>query len=1079
MYQERLLHPMRVGFVAGPEPRHHATRHFCLAVCLPLLAFFLLGVTTVSWSQGTTAAITGTVKDSTGAVMPGVSVTVRNVETGVARTVQSGAAGRYSVSNIAPGQYEVQVEISGFQSEVRRGIEMTMGREAIVDFTLQVGQVAEQVVVTGEAPLVDTSSAAMAGLVDQQQVEDLPLNGRSLTQLASLQPGVMYYRSASACTGMGENISIGGARTRQVNFLLNGTSILNYFGKSPGGVSGHQMGAEAVREFTVLTSSYSAEFGKSAGGVVNAVTKSGTNTFHGSLYEYLRNDNLEATRWEDNAFAGGIKPQFTRNQFGGSLGGPIRRDQTFFFLSTEYLRDRFGNSTVSSYPTAAARQGQVPRVPPFIVNPAIKPWLDLLPIPTGQDLGDGTARHPGYTMQPTNQNYGNVRIDHRYSDSDSLYGSYVIDDSERINPTPLGIYWEALPYRGQYITLEETRIASPTLLNTAHFGYNRSKTFQDPECTDLMKTKLAFAPGGYCGRGGLSGLGAGFGPRRYIMNSFQYWDTLAWTRGIHSFTFGGYFERQRLNGRASTSPGGQYGFFGGIENQLQAIVQFYEAPLPGTIHWRGMRQNLGAVFANDSMRLRSNLTVNLGLRYEPYNSPTEVNGLLADIPCLACNVKLGEPFFENPSLKNFSPRVGIAWAPGGRQTTSVRAGFGIFYDPILHHQWLDAPFQAPPYRKESRITFTRANPGPFPNGYDLFLANDPRIVQTLVNSIQAKPSQPYSMQYNFSVQQQLPGQVVVQLAYVGTGSRHIPRTQDNQAFPTILPDGRIFFPVGSVRRNPNVAELRFRSFDSNSSYNSLQLVVRRRFSQWFGFQLSYTYSKTIDIKSDIQGSGDMPNDEFEAALPEFQQIDRGRSALDARQNFSTNFTVDLPFARDQQGVAGKVLGGWKALGIVSLQTGLSFSPTIAGSVDASIMRTQTTRNQMRPSWAPGCDSKNAVLGTPSSSDYQGTNPRRPYLDPACFVLPEPGFLGNVGRNVFTGPGVATLDFSLVKNTAIRENINLEFRAEMFNVLNRVNFSSPSRQVFNRPVNVPVGGFATITSTVTSPRQIQLALRLTF
>ncbi|MBI4442074.1 MAG: TonB-dependent receptor [Acidobacteria bacterium] len=1031
----------------------------------------------MSWSQGTTAAITGTVKDSTGAVMPGVSVTVRNVETGVARTVQSGTAGRYSVPNIAPGQYEVQAEISGFQSEVRRGIDMTMGREAVVDFTLQVGQVAEQVVVTGEAPLVDTSSAAVAGLVDQQQVQELPLNGRSLTQLATLQPGVLFYRSSSACTGLGENLSINGARQRQNNFLLNGTSVLNFHGKSPGGVSGHQLGAEGVREFTVLSNSYSAEFGKSAGGVINAITKSGTNTFHGSVFEYLRNDNLEAPRWEDNAFAGGKNPEFRRNQFGGSLGGPIRRDQTFFFLSSEYLRDREGNTSTPALPNAEARQGRVPGVDPFTINPAIQPFLALLPVPQGADQQDGTSLHTVTNTQPTNQNYGNVRVDHQLSDTDSLYGSYIIDFSDRRSGGGLGFTWEDNIYRSQYATLEETKIISPTLLNTAHFGLNRSVTAQLPDCTDEVRKLTTYTPTGICGRGGPPQFGVGFGPRNFIMTSFQYWDTVSWNPGMHSFKFGGLWERFRVNGSSIISPGGNYSFLGGTANMLQANVSFFEGPLPEALHaWRGYRQNLFAFFANDAVRLRSNLTVNLGLRYEFVTVPTEVDGLMARLETLTSAAHVGDPAFENPSLKNFSPRIGIAWSPGASQNTSIRAGFGLFFDQFTHALWNTSLFQTPPLWREARIS---RNPAqgiivPFPNAFDVyFVPGHPRVLPSFVFAQDGKPSQPYTLQYNLTVQRQLPGQLVVQGSYVGSGGRHLSRGVDNQALPTILSDGRIFFPANSVRRNPNFEEIRYKLFDANSSYNSLQMAIRRRFARGVGFQVSYTLAKAIDTASDSQGAGDLINDAPFATLPEFPEIDRGRSAFDVRHNLSLNVSADIPFG-SHVGIPGKLLGGWKIQSIFSRQSGLPFTTTISGTVDASVMRTRSTRGQLRPSLKPGYTVESVTLSVPSAS-----NPLGQYLDPAAFILPDPGFLGTLGRNVFSGPSLFTIDFSLTKETAITEQMNLEFRSEFFNMMNHPNFSLPARNAFNRSVNVPQGGFGRITDTTGPGRQIQLALKLTF
>lgn len=1056
---------------------------------VPLIA--LLGCLVLwpqtAWNQVAAGSISGTVKDASGAVSPKVQITARNVDTGVSRTVQTDGTGHYLVTNLLPGNYEVRAELAGFDTEVRRGITLTLGREAVIDLTLNVGQVQQQVVVTGEAPLVDTTSAAVSALVDQQQVSDLPLDGRSLTQLAILQPGVFYYRDPSTTTGAGQNISINGARTRQVNFLLNGTSVLNWFGKSPSGTSGDQLGVDGIREFTVMTSSYSAEFGKSAGGVINAISKSGSNQFHGTLYEYLRNSDLDARSFFD---PGSGPPPFKRNQFGGNLGGPIAKDKTFFFVNVESLRERLGLTLIDNTPTAAARQGILPRVAPISIAPAMLPYLALLPLPNGQDNGDGTGRYRFSFSQPTNEDYVNTRIDHNFSSSDSLFGSYVFDNSNRttVNFTPDSLALS--PYRAQYVSLEETHIFSAALLNVAHFGVNRSKTNQIPECSPA-DAALAFVPGpptrctNFQGNAGFTAPNQTLGPRIFLINSFQGSDTVSWNRGDHSFKLGGSMERIQNNGQEQSSPWGVYQT-GSLQNFLTANMAYFEAPYPPTLDiQRGMRQNLFAFFGNDTIRLRSNLTVNLGIRYEFITVPTEVNGLLANIDCMTCFQRVGEPYFKNPSLHNFSPRVGMAWSPGGSQKTSVRAGFGIFQDELLHHQLLDAPFRTPPFWSAGRATSTAANPVPFPNAYDLFLAGRISNSPSFIFAVDGKPAQPYTLQYNFSVQRQLPGDVVIMAAYVGSGGRHLARVVDNVAYPTILPNGTIFFPTTSVRRNSNYQEVRFRTFDSTSSYNALQLQARRRFAHGIAFQGSYTWSKSLDMISDSQGSGDIINDTVFATLPEYPRIDKGRSAYDVRQLFVGNFTFDLPFGpgklvgRNLGSIAGKVVGGWQGQGIVTLQSGM---PTGA-FLGFDNARTQSTRQSERPNLAPGCTAANAVLGPPDKT----TNPQGAYLNPACFSLPAPGTLGNLGRNVFSGPGLATLDFSLIKNAPIWENLNLEFRAEVFNLLNRPNFGYPGQPtfpgtmtVFNTPgQTVPTGTFSTITSTLTSAREIQFALKLRF
>ncbi len=1040
------------------------------------------------WGQLATGSIAGTVKDSSGAVTPGVQMTVRNTDTGIARTLQTEANGRYSVTNLAPGTYEVHAELTGFGKGVRQGITVTIGREAVVDFSLSPGEVQEQVVVTGEAPLVDTSSAAVTGLVDQQQVTDLPLNGRSLTQLTTLQPGVLLYRiNASALTGTGQNISVNGARDKQINFLLNGTSILNYYGKSPGGVSGDQMGVEGVREFSILSSSYSAEFGKSAGGIINAVTKSGTNSLHGSLYEYIRNSSLDAKSFWEN-FTGAAKPQpFKRNQFGGSVGGPLRKDKVFFFANVEILRERLGQTNLDQFPDAASRRGVLPGLAPFTVASGVAPYLNLMPVPSTPSIGtSGTAIYSFTFSQPTNQQYVNGRIDHRFSDSDSLFGSYVIDDSIQTQAT-VPHFTADLPNRSQYVSLEESHIFSPIWLNTAHMGFNRSKAILSPTC-DATALALDFVPGsGLCPRFTASGFTlptAQFGPRIFILNSFQPSDTISWARGDHQLKFGFSMEHFQLNGRSAISPGGNYGF-SGLQNFLLGNMTFFESPKPGVNSWKGLRQNLFALFANDTMKVRSDLTVNLGVRYEFITSPTEVHNYIANIDTPTSPAsRTGGALFANPSLKNFSPRIGMAWSPGASQKTALRAGFGIFYEQLVHSTWMDGGFQVPPYWYEGRFTGTAATPVPFPNAYSVVQSGTVPFPSSFIFTTDGHPPQPLVLQYNLSVQQQLPGQIVVQAAYVGSGGRHIERHVDNAAPPTIL-NGSYFFPAGSARLNPNFAEVRFLRFDTTTSYHSLQMSARRRFAQGIAFQLSYTWAKSLDDQSGAQGQGDTPNDSYFATLLVAPKFDRGRSSYDARQNFVANFTADLPFGpgklagRNLTGAAAKLLGGWQAQGVLTLQTGL----TTGALLSFDNARMASTRFSQRPNLASSCSKSSGVLGTPNQFPNAVA---APYLNPACFSLAPAGFLGNLGRNAFDGPGLAALDFSLIKSTSVTEKLKLEFRAEFFNLLNHANFGYPSSTgtmiAFTAPGQAqPVGNFSTLSNSpmTTSPRQIQLALKLTF
>ena len=450
--------------------------------------------------QVTTGTISGAVRDQSGAVLPGAGVTIRNVETGITRRIAADEQGRYRVPQLPLGNYEVEAEASGFSTEVRQGITLTIGREAVVDFSLNVGQVAERVVVEGEAPLVQTTTSEMGALVDNKKIRDLPLNGRSFEQLALLQPGVVVYAVASRELqfGSGVKFSVSGSRAYSNLFLLDGTDINDQADFTPGSAAGVVLGVETLREFSVLTNTYSAEYGRKAGGIINAVTKSGGNEIHGNAFYFHRNDNFDARNFFNTvSFA---KPEFKRNQFGGTAGGPIRKDHTFFFGGYEGLRERLGLSNLTVVPTAPVHQGLVQnrttgQFENVGVDPRVRPYVDLFPLPNGRDFGDGTADFFSSPSKPTREDNFSVRLDHQISENDSLFGRYTFDDAEVFIPEKIPTFGTGLVSRYQYVTVEEKHIFSPSVLNVLRLGYNRS--FSD---TGALQTigptpNLAFVPG--------------------------------------------------------------------------------------------------------------------------------------------------------------------------------------------------------------------------------------------------------------------------------------------------------------------------------------------------------------------------------------------------------------------------------------------------------------------------------------------------------------------------------------------------------------------------------------------------------
>src|SRR6266404_1557895 len=590
------------------------------------------------FAQTVGASLQGTVYDPSGAVVPQAEISIRNIDTGAVRTLVTDAGGRWREPVLLPGDYELRVSATGFQTILRKGVHLAVGQDAVMDLALELGRTGSEISVTADAERINLTSGAISGLVDEKQMRDLPLNGRSFQQLALLEPGVNSVNAGGndPVGGRTPKISINGMRPEVSSFLLDGTDINDVYNKTPGSVGGVLLGVEAVLEFQVLTNSYSAEFGRSAGGVINAVTRAGANQVHGSLFEFLRNSDLDAKNFFDPATQ--PIPPFKRNQFGAVLGGPIRRDKTFFFGSFESLIDRLGVTGVTSVPDLAARQGQLPSGP-VNVNPQISAVIAaLFPSPNGRNLGGGVAQYLFTAPQPTNEYFGQGRIDHRFSDKDSLFGRYTFDNGT-VNRPPTtkapGTNTDERS-RNQYFTVEYHHIFSPSLLNTLRLGFNRSDHESVNQRNINIPPALSWITGQPFGYLTISGVATeDFGdyrlPRLDRLNNFQYADTLFVNRGAHGVRLG--FETQRIQfNQNTTSQVGGLLTFTSLSNFLQGIPSQFDFAVPGGVDPnRGYRQTLFAFFAQDDVRLKRNVTVNLGLRYEFVTVPTEVNGKISNL----------------------------------------------------------------------------------------------------------------------------------------------------------------------------------------------------------------------------------------------------------------------------------------------------------------------------------------------------------------------------------------------------------------------------------------------------------------
>ncbi|MBI3940367.1 MAG: TonB-dependent receptor, partial [Acidobacteria bacterium] len=680
--------------------------HQILASLIFFAPGFLASSHALILAQITTATISGTAKDATGAVLPGATVTVRNTETGLVRISITDDEGRYRATLLPVGSYQVEIELAGFQREIRSGIQLTMGREAIVDLTLKVGEVTESVTVSSEAPLVETTSSSLGGLIDDRQIRNMPLNGRSIGQLTALEVGVTISR---ASTTPESSFNIGGARRYQTKILMDNSDISSLNNEMPTSVAGVFLGVEAVREFKVQVNNFSSEFGGS-GGVVSAVTRSGTNAFHGSLLEFHRNSAFDARNFFNPQ---GAPPPFKRNQFGASLGGPIKKDKMFFFVNYEGLRDRENNFTINNVPTELAKQGILPPNRTVQVHSNIKPYLALLPPPNGRDNGDGTGEYVASVKTPANDDFFMARIDYNFSTKDSLYSRYSIDDAIKSTPTNPATINRVNRSRSQYFVLEETRILTPTLLNAFHVGFNRSggsgpceQLVSIPSSLDLIPGRPFATSGGFLMNAlNITALvGCNTALRTDAFNVYEYGDNVSWNKGRHSLKSGLLVKNLRYHVTNYTEYGGVYTFTT-MERLLTGRPNAFRSVFPDTDATRSWRQTLYGFFVQEDFQVKRNLTFNLGLRYEFTTSPIEVHGRSARLlrPSDPGPTVLGRGAYVETSKKDFAPRLGFAWDPKGSGKLSIRGGFGIFFEPLMPYAYGYSPGvrMAPFFRRAS------------------------------------------------------------------------------------------------------------------------------------------------------------------------------------------------------------------------------------------------------------------------------------------------------------------------------------------------------------------------------------------
>jgi hypothetical protein len=1057
--------------------------------------------------------ISGIITDPAGAVVPEAQITIRNQETGGERHLLSDAAGAYAAPSIPVGVYAISVVREGFAPQTRSGISLTVGQATRIDLTVHPGNITEQVTVTDVPSSVNLSTQQISGLVNERQVKDLPLNGRSYDQLITLNPAAVNYtaqRSGSVGTSnssVGSMFAISGRRPQDNLYLLNGVeytgaSLINV---TPGGTSGQLLGVDAVREFNVVSDTYSASYGKRQGAQISIVTASGTNHVHGSAYEFLRNSFFDARNYFDQAHI----PNFQRNNYGASLGGPVRTNRIFLFGNYEGYRQNLGITDVTFVPDTQARQG-------FLPNPAnpsgprknygvangVGPLLNLWPAQNGPELldakGDPTGIGEAFSSptQHIREDFGTARFDANLSSRDLLFAVYTADDSTADTPTqnPFSLINESL--REQVVSIQEQHVFSAHLLNTARVGYSRASFFFlgsiPPSIQADTPGFLAGKPTGAIviagstasnGSSQITGAGANVGSNNATArNLYTFDDHVFYSRSRHQIEAGVWLQSLQSNDNLAQNQYGQASF-ASLTTFLQGTVKtFTVVPNPTPLNWRSF---MGAAYLEDTWQLSPTFEIRGGIRFESTDGWNEAHGRASQYGftngIINTTPTTGTSALSNNRAKILpEPRVGIAWNIFGDGKTSLRSSVG------LHHSLLDnldyRLDQAAPYN----TTLSYSN---------VPIATPISGTAGLISPSNVQPdiSTPSVVSYALSIEQQLDQTTSITVGYVGSHGYHQILSEDqnepgsiicssNSSCPVGTATGTIYYPT-TVKANPLVANTTSWTSGGSSNYNALEVDLRRNLAHGLQLRANYTFAKNLDDGSAWNTSVSANTPAF-VSYPGNPSLDYGPAATDIRHLAAFNATYELPVGRGHLLLAtasplvNHAVSGWSLSTIATLQSGFPFSPQLGYNPTGS----GDTRNPVRPDLNPDFHGKLYAGGNTAARVAQ-------FFSPTAFAAPAYGTIGNLGRDTLTGPGYADWDLSLLKSTALTEGIRLQFRAEFFNVLNHTNLQTPNEVVYtsgptqgtiaNQTAAAVQSPTAGVVSAASTSRQIQLALKLIF